>query len=441
MDIQQKQIGSIEQRIVLHLLAESVQRDRCKFLEIGSWCGDSTVIFGKVAKKVGSHLFCIDWWKGNPNTELEKIASTRDIFSLFWNRICREGLEDVVIPIRGRSEVISRILKNRVFDLVFIDGDHRYENMLRDIKMYAPLVRKNGILCGHDCEGRIDDFEMSFLKLGKDRDYYEGVHCGVVLAVGSTFKNYSLDYGIWSVQATGQGSGWKPTGSITINQQRFEECIETLFSEPIDINTRTDISIFLGNVYSQQGKYKKAEEELKKALSLELPDRNTKANILIALGNIYLQQQRYSEAEEEYKETLALEPLCKNVKCNILIQLGNLYSQQQRYTEAEKELKKALSLEPPDGIIITSIHYALASLYEKKGDIEKAKEKFEEVVKLAKEVVFLANKNQFLGGALFHLGSIYQKRGEESKARHHFEECLKFISDHRKAKEKLSDLF
>jgi predicted O-methyltransferase YrrM len=35
-------------------------------------------------------------------------------------------------------------------DFVFIDGDHSYDGVMRDIKNYYPLVRSGGIVSGHD---------------------------------------------------------------------------------------------------------------------------------------------------------------------------------------------------------------------------------------------------------------------------------------------------
>jgi glycosyltransferase involved in cell wall biosynthesis len=140
-----------------------------------------------------------------------EVAAREDVFSFFWHRICSEGLEDVIVPIRGRSDLAAEALKKHLFDLVFIDGDHRYENVLRDIQAYAPLVRSNGILCGHDCEGRISDFGIAFLESGKEVDVHQSVHCGVVLAVGFTFSEYSVNNCIWSVRASKEGGGWEPT--------------------------------------------------------------------------------------------------------------------------------------------------------------------------------------------------------------------------------------
>jgi hypothetical protein len=35
-------------------------------------------------------------------------------------------------------------------DYLFIDGDHRYEGVKRDLEMYGPLVRKGGLIALHD---------------------------------------------------------------------------------------------------------------------------------------------------------------------------------------------------------------------------------------------------------------------------------------------------
>lgn len=210
IDLQQYQINLAQEK-VLYELTKKVGKGGYKFLEVGSWCGHSSVILGQVVKEYGGHLFCIDWWKGTPTAETGEIATKADIFSHFWNRICDAGLENVVIPVRGQSEIVSEILRKQLFDLVFIDADHRYEEVRKDIQLYAPLVREGGILCGHDCEGRITDFERDFLEAGKDVYFYQFAHCGVILAVGSSFDDYTINHAIWSVRSADQGKRWEPT--------------------------------------------------------------------------------------------------------------------------------------------------------------------------------------------------------------------------------------
>ncbi len=206
-NIREKQIGAEEQKVILRTLANSVTEKGCNILEIGSWCGESSTVLGKIAKEKKGRLFCIDWWKGNIGMELEHIAKRVDIFSVFWGNMKREGLDDAVIPIRARSDMVSDIFPEGFFDFIYIDGDHRYKGALNDIKSYAPLLKQGGIICGDDCEGYVSDYDGDFLEIGKSFDAYESIHCGVILAVAEYFPVYSLNYNIWS-------AGKVPTGII-----------------------------------------------------------------------------------------------------------------------------------------------------------------------------------------------------------------------------------
>lgn len=72
---------------------------------------------------------------------------------------------DNTIIFDGYSENV--IIKNQVercgpFDLVFIDGDHKYEIVVNDIKFYSKMLKKGGFL--------IMDDSSNFLELP---DYYE----------------------------------------------------------------------------------------------------------------------------------------------------------------------------------------------------------------------------------------------------------------------------
>lgn len=210
MDIKARQIWSKEQEVILEALAEASARPGCLFLEVGSWCGDSAVVLGRVARRAGGTLLCVDWWKGNIGTELADIASKVDIFAVFWKRIRAEGLGDVVVPLRDRSDRAARTVRPAAFDLVFLDGDHRYSAATADIRNYQRVVRSGGILCGHDCEGPAATFDAAFLEIGKEVDCYQSVHCGVVLAVAEAFPACTIKHSVWSVQR-GEKDRWQPT--------------------------------------------------------------------------------------------------------------------------------------------------------------------------------------------------------------------------------------
>lgn len=52
--------------------------------------------------------------------------------------------------IQRTSEDAARLFKKESLDFVYIDGDHNYEFVKKDIKLYWPKIKKGGILGGHD---------------------------------------------------------------------------------------------------------------------------------------------------------------------------------------------------------------------------------------------------------------------------------------------------
>lgn len=57
---------------------------------------------------------------------------------------------------RGESTYWADVARrtNRTFSFVFIDADHSYEGVSSDLRAWWPLVRKQGLLCGHDYGSR-----------------------------------------------------------------------------------------------------------------------------------------------------------------------------------------------------------------------------------------------------------------------------------------------
>ena len=165
-------------------------------LEIGSWCGHSSSIIGAVVKECAGRLVCVDWWKGADDRQT-KVSRLHDVYGMFWRRMVKAGLADTVIPMRGKSGDVLPLLADKQFDLIFVDGDHRYDGIKADIKQVKRLIKPRGTICGHDCECKPTPELMPFLNQNKNTDYTDEFHCGVILAVAEEFKEYELDNGFW----------------------------------------------------------------------------------------------------------------------------------------------------------------------------------------------------------------------------------------------------
>ena len=72
--------------------------------------------------------------------------------SRFYNKEVKSKYKDRLIPIKGYSYDVADQLPNNSMDLIFIDADHSYESVKKDIVAYTPKLKYNGILSGHDID-------------------------------------------------------------------------------------------------------------------------------------------------------------------------------------------------------------------------------------------------------------------------------------------------
>lgn len=178
----------------LHKLLKSFNSNKLRILEIGSWLGaGSTQIFSNYAR----NIVCVDHWLGNENKEHKDIVSQIDPYLIFQENI--KGFKDRVVAMRCDSSAIGELLADDIFDFIFIDGDHRYSQTLSDIKNCLPKLKTNGIISGHDCEGRLtqENEELILSKLEEDHidscfSKFTHMHPGVIKAVNETLVDAEL---------------------------------------------------------------------------------------------------------------------------------------------------------------------------------------------------------------------------------------------------------
>jgi len=128
-------------------------------LEIGSYCGKTASYIGMGCRENGGILFSIDHHRGSeeqqPGEEyfdpdlLDKETGMIDTFRIFRKTISDLGLEDTVIPIVARSEVVAGSWGTPL-GMVFIDGGHTFEVAIADYNCWAPHILPGGFLAIHD---------------------------------------------------------------------------------------------------------------------------------------------------------------------------------------------------------------------------------------------------------------------------------------------------
>ena len=142
----------------LHRYAGSVAH-LAPALEVGSYCGKSTVYLGLACKEAGATLFAVDHHRGSeehqPGEEyhdealFDGNAGLMDSFREFRATMRKADLEDTVIPIVSSSGVAARQWATPL-SFVFIDGGHSLAAAETDYRSWAGHVVKDGLLAIHD---------------------------------------------------------------------------------------------------------------------------------------------------------------------------------------------------------------------------------------------------------------------------------------------------
>lgn len=128
-------------------------------LEVGSYCGKSTVYLGTACRTGNTVLFSVDHHRGSeeqqPGEEyfdpalFDPRAFCIDTFPFFRRTLRLAGLEQTVVPLVCSSQLAARSWATPL-GMVFIDGGHAYNTVLGDYQAWWPHVLPGGYLLIHD---------------------------------------------------------------------------------------------------------------------------------------------------------------------------------------------------------------------------------------------------------------------------------------------------
>jgi MMP 1-O-methyltransferase len=161
------------------------------FVEIGAWCGKSSVYLGAAAEATGAVLLSVDHHRGSEENQpgwehheadLVDPAAGRIDTLVHWRRtITGSGLEASVVGIVGDSPTVAARW-DRPLALCFIDGGHGEEPAWADFRGWAPHVARGGWLAIHDvfpdpADGGRPPYELYQAALGSGEFVDDGA-CG-----------------------------------------------------------------------------------------------------------------------------------------------------------------------------------------------------------------------------------------------------------------------
>jgi predicted O-methyltransferase YrrM len=128
-------------------------------VEIGSYCGRSTVWLGAAARAAGTVLFAVDHHRGSEENQagwqhhdpsvVDSRTGLMDTLPTFRATVHDAGLDDVVVAVVGQSPTFARYWKAPL-SFLFIDGGHGQEPARLDYEGWSAHVAGGGTLAIHD---------------------------------------------------------------------------------------------------------------------------------------------------------------------------------------------------------------------------------------------------------------------------------------------------
>ena len=207
------------QHKLINYLSQSMDGEHISILEIGSWAGASAFTWCDAIKRYfdqNGSVVCVDIWD-----DAEEKAKTRSddnmppIKDVFLHNISAGGFDGMVQPIQSTSDRAFELLSNQYFDVVYIDGDHSYKQVSRDLENGLQALKTSGVICGDDLEIQADQIDPSLLNSHSESgdgwsinpETNAGYHPGVTRAVAERIGAVSSWQGFWATIRS--DNGWE----------------------------------------------------------------------------------------------------------------------------------------------------------------------------------------------------------------------------------------
>jgi MMP 1-O-methyltransferase len=128
-------------------------------VEIGTYCGKSTVLLGAAAQQTGGLLYTIDHhhgseehqpgWEYHDTSMVDAVTGRFDTLPTLRHTLDAAGLDDNVVAVVGKSALVARSWRTPL-QFLFIDGGHTDEAAQKDFDGWAKWVAVGGALVIHD---------------------------------------------------------------------------------------------------------------------------------------------------------------------------------------------------------------------------------------------------------------------------------------------------
>jgi cephalosporin hydroxylase len=128
------------------------------FVEIGAWVGHSISFFAQEIARLNKQnirIVTIDTFQGSWSEEVQRNCALEhggNFRSAFNATLEQAGVSDMVEVIQMDSAEAAKMFPDKSVFCCFVDGDHTFEGVARDLRAWIPKIAEGGILAGHDAD-------------------------------------------------------------------------------------------------------------------------------------------------------------------------------------------------------------------------------------------------------------------------------------------------
>lgn len=141
------------------LRAAAAQAEPGLWLEVGTYCGKSTVHLGGVARDRGAHLVTLDHhhgseenqpgWEWHDPSLVDPHTGRIDTLPFLRHALADAGLESTVSVLVASTQQAARWWSTPL-DFLFLDGNHTEEVAQHDYAAFAPHLVPGALMAVHD---------------------------------------------------------------------------------------------------------------------------------------------------------------------------------------------------------------------------------------------------------------------------------------------------
>ncbi|GHA91365.1 class I SAM-dependent methyltransferase [Streptomyces clavifer] len=149
----------LREGLALYAAASDAAALGLPLLEVGTYCGRSTILLAAAARAAGVTALTVDHHRGSEEQQpgweyhdpsvVDPEVGLMDTLPAFRRTLFAAGLEEHVVALVGRSPQVAAVWGGQL-GFVFIDGGHTDEHAGGDYEGWAPKVAEGGLLVIHD---------------------------------------------------------------------------------------------------------------------------------------------------------------------------------------------------------------------------------------------------------------------------------------------------